>query len=196
MPSLPGWDLPPPPCWSRRVDGDGWDTPVYSAPCVGGESSACAARCTVSRVASTGSCCHGQPEPPETQLPTSQGGSKNRPVNSKTKQPTKIFQKSKKRLTIASSKTRQQGRSGIPRLRKRRQIDQPPNKDILKGRRQAANARERRRMNSLNVAFDKLRGVIPSLSNDRQLSKYETLQMAQTYINALQDILVKEPGCS
>ena len=56
-------------------------------------------------------------------------------------------------------------------------------------RRQAANARERRRMNNLNVAFDRLRDVIPSIGEDKQLSKYETLQMAQTYINALTDLL-------
>lgn len=57
-------------------------------------------------------------------------------------------------------------------------------------RRLAANARERRRMDSLNDAFDKLRNVVPSIGDDRKLSKYETLQMAQTYIDALCDLLV------
>lgn len=61
--------------------------------------------------------------------------------------------------------------------------------EVLKRRRLAANARERRRMNSLNDAFDRLRDVVPSLGNDRKLSKYETLQMAQTYINALHALL-------
>lgn len=61
--------------------------------------------------------------------------------------------------------------------------------EIVKRRRLAANARERRRMNSLNDAFDKLRDVVPSLGNDRKLSKYETLQMAQTYISALNELL-------
>nr|SVF01446.1 atonal [Microvelia longipes] len=60
---------------------------------------------------------------------------------------------------------------------------------VMKKRRLAANARERRRMQNLNKAFDRLRLVLPSLGNDRQLSKYETLQMAQTYINALYDLL-------
>lgn len=60
---------------------------------------------------------------------------------------------------------------------------------IAKKRRLAANARERRRMNNLNDAFDKLRDVVPSLGNDRKLSKYETLQMAQTYITALNELL-------
>jgi len=59
----------------------------------------------------------------------------------------------------------------------------------MKKRRLAANARERRRMESLNVAFDKLRTVLPSIGKDQQLSKYETLQMAQSYINALCDLL-------
>lgn len=60
---------------------------------------------------------------------------------------------------------------------------------LLKKRRLAANARERRRMQNLNKAFDRLRTVLPTLGNDRQLSKYETLQMAQTYITALYDLL-------
>jgi len=60
---------------------------------------------------------------------------------------------------------------------------------LLKKRRLAANARERRRMMNLNTAFDRLRTHLPSLGNDRQLSKYETLQMAQTYISALCDLL-------
>lgn len=63
------------------------------------------------------------------------------------------------------------------------------NPTVMKKRRLAANARERRRMQNLNKAFDRLRTVLPSLGNDRQLSKYETLQMAQTYINALNDLL-------
>ena len=63
---------------------------------------------------------------------------------------------------------------------------------VARKRRLAANARERRRMHSLNVAFDRLRKVVPSMSNDRQLSKYDTLQMAQTYITALLDLL-QEP---
>lgn len=66
-----------------------------------------------------------------------------------------------------------------------------PGKDVMKKRRLAANERERRRMNSLNVAFDQLRLVIPGLGGTQQLSKYDTLQMAQTYIRALQDILQK-----
>lgn len=68
----------------------------------------------------------------------------------------------------------------------------PQGTEILKKRRLAANARERRRMNSLNDAFDKLRDVVPSLGNDRKLSKFETLQMAQTYISALKELLTRD----
>ncbi|XP_072152571.1 uncharacterized protein [Bemisia tabaci] len=68
----------------------------------------------------------------------------------------------------------------------------------MRKRRLAANARERRRMNGLNEAFDRLREVIPSLGADHKLSKFETLQMAQTYIMALGDLLQRgkfESGC-
>ena len=61
--------------------------------------------------------------------------------------------------------------------------------DIRIKRRRAANARERKRMNGLNDAFERLREHIPDLGNDRKLSKFETLQMAQTYIGALRELL-------
>nr|XP_046243609.1 protein atonal homolog 1a [Scatophagus argus] len=64
-----------------------------------------------------------------------------------------------------------------------------PTNGIQKQRRVAANARERRRMHGLNHAFDELRSVIPAFDNDKKLSKYETLQMAQIYINALAELL-------
>ncbi|GBO01887.1 hypothetical protein AVEN_81689-1 [Araneus ventricosus] len=68
----------------------------------------------------------------------------------------------------------------------------PPPQPVLKKRRLAANARERRRMESLNLAFDRLRDVVPSIGEDRKLSKYETLQMAQTYITALCELLQRD----
>lgn len=61
--------------------------------------------------------------------------------------------------------------------------------DIMKKRRLAANARERRRMNSLNDAYEKLREVLPSFGPDKKFSKYETLQMAQEYMNTLKNLL-------
>ncbi|KAG5882347.1 hypothetical protein JTB14_026295 [Gonioctena quinquepunctata] len=70
--------------------------------------------------------------------------------------------------------------------------DRPASPTVMKKRRLAANARERRRMNGLNEAFDRLREVIPSLDAEQKLSKYETLQMAQTYISALRDLLDRD----
>ena len=63
-------------------------------------------------------------------------------------------------------------------------------------RRSAANARERKRMMGLNVAFDHLRRVVPPMENDRKLSKYDTIQMAQTYISALMALLEPEVSTS
>lgn len=60
---------------------------------------------------------------------------------------------------------------------------------VVKKRRLAANARERRRMDMLNKGFDRLRNVLPGLGPERQLSKYETLQMAQSYIGELSQLL-------
>ena len=71
----------------------------------------------------------------------------------------------------------------------RKKSTRPPSPHILKKRRIAANSRERRRMNGLNDAFERLRDVIPSLGSDHKLSKYETLQMAQTYIGSLASLL-------
>ena len=71
----------------------------------------------------------------------------------------------------------------------RKKSTRPPSPAILRQRRSAANARERRRMNGLNDAFERLREVIPSLGSDHKLSKFETLQMAQTYIGALASLL-------
>lgn len=55
-----------------------------------------------------------------------------------------------------------------------------------------ANERERRRMHGLNLAFENLRSVLPSLGSNKQFSKYETLQMAKSYISALKEILVND----
>ena len=60
---------------------------------------------------------------------------------------------------------------------------------VMKKRRLAANARERRRMDLLNQGFDRLRTVLPGLGPETPLSKFETLQMAQEYIAQLTQIL-------
>ena len=63
--------------------------------------------------------------------------------------------------------------------------------EIVLRRRLAANARERRRMGNLNDAFERLRGVIPSIGSDRKMTKYETLRMAMAYIVALRELLTR-----
>ena len=73
----------------------------------------------------------------------------------------------------------------------RKKATRPPSPTVLKKRRLAANTRERRRMNGLNDAFERLREVIPSLGSDHKLSKFETLQMAQTYIGSLRQLIRK-----
>ncbi|XP_054019539.1 transcription factor ATOH1 [Dryobates pubescens] len=83
------------------------------------------------------------------------------------------------RGTVGGGRPRGGGGSGL-----RAQVS-----GVQKQRRLAANARERRRMHGLNHAFDQLRNVIPSFNNDKKLSKYETLQMAQIYISALAELL-------
>lgn len=76
---------------------------------------------------------------------------------------------------------------------------------VRQKRRQAANARERKRMTSLNEAFTRLRAILPrkedncslsqhvqsdeSKTNEKELSKMEALQMAQAYITQLADVL-------
>lgn len=83
---------------------------------------------------------------------------------------------------------------GLPRKRRNSApATRQPSPNVMRRRRLAANARERRRMSGLNEAFDRLREVIPSIGTDHKLSKFETLQMAQTYISALCDLLERAP---
>lgn len=100
---------------------------------------------------------------------------------------TAVQRKSKNTPKINSENQKARGRRKGITSKKPKSIS--PNIVILKKRRLAANARERRRMSGLNEAFDKLRDVVPSLGADHKLSKFETLQMAQTYISALCDLL-------
>ncbi|KAH9502569.1 hypothetical protein Btru_069027 [Bulinus truncatus] len=83
------------------------------------------------------------------------------------------------------------------KVRNRTSCDTPKMKEVTAGdvhrrRRLAANARERKRMRSLNTAFDRLRQVIPNMGDDQIFSKYDTLKMAQTYIQELRRILDSE----
>lgn len=77
----------------------------------------------------------------------------------------------------------------VPLSNKRRLRNRDASEAVRRKRRLAANARERRRMDSLNVAFDRLRSVLPQLRNHEKLSKYDSLQMAQTYISTLCEML-------
>lgn len=56
--------------------------------------------------------------------------------------------------------------------------------------RRAANLRERRRMLSINSAFDELRGHVPTFPYEKRLSKIDTLRLATAYIALLGDILL------
>ncbi|XP_048059678.1 protein Fer3-like [Megalobrama amblycephala] len=55
--------------------------------------------------------------------------------------------------------------------------------------RQAANIRERKRMFSLNEAFDRLRRKVPTFAYEKRLSRIETLRLAIVYIAFMTDIL-------
>ncbi|KAH3721626.1 hypothetical protein DPMN_064562 [Dreissena polymorpha] len=55
--------------------------------------------------------------------------------------------------------------------------------------RHAANQRERRRMQSINDAFEGLRAHIPTLPYEKRLSKVDTLRLAIGYIGFLAEML-------
>lgn len=97
-----------------------------------------------------------------------------------------IENKREQQVSKVNKPPRGSSRCGIRKQRTGRDVTD----GVRKKRRIAANARERRRMDNLNKAFDRLRSVLPQLCDDRQLSKYDTLQMAQTYITTLADLLV------
>ncbi|CAL8296373.1 unnamed protein product [Lota lota] len=55
--------------------------------------------------------------------------------------------------------------------------------------RQAANIRERKRMYSLNEAFDELRRKVPTFPYEKRLSRIDTLRLAMVYISFMTDLL-------
>ena len=55
--------------------------------------------------------------------------------------------------------------------------------------RHAANIRERKRMMSINTAFEELRYHVPTFPYEKRLSKIDTLRLAIAYILLLEDIL-------
>lgn len=56
----------------------------------------------------------------------------------------------------------------------------------------AANVRERRRMLSINSAFEHLRQHVPTFPYEKRLSKIDTLRLAIAYISLLQELLTTD----
>ncbi|XP_072931166.1 pancreas transcription factor 1 subunit alpha [Epargyreus clarus] len=83
-------------------------------------------------------------------------------------------------------------RSDCRRLHKRR--SRCPQQQIQQ--RQAANLRERRRMQSINDAFEGLRAHIPTLPYEKRLSKVDTLKLAIGYISFLGELVRADKGSS
>ncbi|OWR41223.1 enolase II [Danaus plexippus plexippus] len=79
----------------------------------------------------------------------------------------------------------------IPRkrstCRRHRRRSRCPQQQIQQ--RQAANLRERRRMQSINDAFEGLRAHIPTLPYEKRLSKVDTLKLAIGYIGFLGELI-------
>ena len=58
-----------------------------------------------------------------------------------------------------------------------------------RNKRLQANSRERKRMHTVNSAFDELRELVPTYPTNRKLSKIDTLRLACTYIQDLVSVL-------
>ena len=77
----------------------------------------------------------------------------------------------------------QENQGGKSRRRKRKCPEQQVHQ------RQAANLRERKRMLSINEAFEGLRAHIPTLPYEKRLSKVDTLRLAIGYISFLTELV-------
>lgn len=86
---------------------------------------------------------------------------------------------------VLSPGARLRGLSGAAARRRRRVRSEAE----LQQLRQAANVRERRRMQSINDAFEGLRSHIPTLPYEKRLSKVDTLRLAIGYINFLSELV-------
>uniref|UniRef100_A0A8C4R975 Pancreas transcription factor 1 subunit alpha n=1 Tax=Eptatretus burgeri TaxID=7764 RepID=A0A8C4R975_EPTBU len=75
---------------------------------------------------------------------------------------------------------------GVSSTKRRRR---PRSSTELQRLRYAANQRERRRMESINRAFQGLRSHIPTLPYERRLSKVDTLRLAIGYISFLSELV-------
>ncbi|GMT19450.1 hypothetical protein PFISCL1PPCAC_10747, partial [Pristionchus fissidentatus] len=96
------------------------------------------------------------------------------------------------RFTNLDSQERCAVNGGIRKPVTRQRISRLLRQQDSEKAREAANARERQRMNCLNAGFDSLRKTLPKRGSARRLSKAETLREAITYIRKLHGVLVKE----
>ncbi|KAF2359389.1 Myc-type basic helix-loop-helix (bHLH) domain [Trinorchestia longiramus] len=117
-------------------------------------------------------------------LPFTQMESSNINVNDTSKQSRSSIKSKKLSQAPAISET-----EIPPRPQRRCKTHGQVSEALIRKRRLAANAREKRRMDGLNNAFDRLRSVLPQLKDKEKFSKYESLQMAQTYITTLREML-------
>ncbi|XP_062844047.1 pancreas transcription factor 1 subunit alpha [Trichomycterus rosablanca] len=95
----------------------------------------------------------------------------------------------------SSSSPSSSGDGGLQMKRRRRARSDQEMQQL----RQAANVRERRRMQSINDAFEGLRSHIPTLPYEKRLSKVDTLRLAIGYINFLAELVqsdapIRNPG--
>ena len=75
----------------------------------------------------------------------------------------------------------------LPECKKRRKRKSSLGEPLVQ--RHAANLRERKRMQSINEAFEGLRHHIPTLPYEKRLSKVDTLRLAIGYIGFLTEII-------
>lgn len=93
---------------------------------------------------------------------------------------------------------REDEKNAMPRKRRRKSATQQL------AARHAANMRERKRMQSINEAFEGLRHHIPTLPYEKRLSKVDTLRLAIGYIGFLTEMIhsdithnqALQPSCS
>lgn len=88
-----------------------------------------------------------------------------------------------------SARTEPPGAQGPGTVSPRRCCRSKRRRVITGVQRQAANVRERKRMFSLNEAFDELRRKVPTFAYEKRLSRIETLRLAIVYISFMTDLL-------
>lgn len=93
------------------------------------------------------------------------------------------------RAAVLNPGARLRGLSGAAAAAAARRRRRVRSEAELQQLRQAANVRERRRMQSINDAFEGLRSHIPTLPYEKRLSKVDTLRLAIGYINFLSELV-------